>query len=192
MFSIFDIIVIKSSDFAHFKYDDLCKQFYHLLLNVIFTTTTTQIYVIAIRYWLFASKFARFHFSIHHFKSYSLSKHARWIVIVFAFFRCWLKNRYFQQYYLIAMQRHLFNHFSDFIATEIIIRIFAIIVRNTFMLMTNNSINRVKFSKVIKKTRNEFQILLHVVAFATNINSKFRSTISILQLNEIENSMIIQ
>ena len=90
------------------------------------------------------------------------------------------------------MQRHLFNHFSDFIATEIIIRIFAIIVRNTFMLMTNNSINRVKFSKVIKKTRNEFQILLHVVAFATNINSKFRSTISILQSNEIENSTMIQ
>ena len=90
------------------------------------------------------------------------------------------------------MQRHLFNHFSDFIATEIIIRIFAIIVRNTSMLMTNNSINRVKLSRVVKKVKNEFQVLLLVVALATNINSKFRSTTSVLQSSETENSMMIQ
>ena len=156
LFSIFDIIVIKSNDFAHFEYNDLCKQFHHLFLNVIFTTTITQIYVIAIRHWFFASKFARFHFSIYHFKSYNLSKHAKWIVIVSALFRCWLKNRHFQQYYLIAMQRQLFNYSSDFIATKIIIRTFVIIVRNTFMLMTNISINKMKFSKVVKKIKNEF------------------------------------
>ena len=192
LFSALDIIVTRSSDFAHSEYDDLCKQFHHLLLNVILTTATTQTYAIAIRHWFFASEFARLHFSIHHLKNYSLSKHARWIVIVFALLRCWLKNRHFQSYYLIAMQRHLSNYSSDFIATEIIIRIFAIIVRSTSMFMTNTSINKMKLSKVVKKTKSEFQMLLQIVAFATNINSKSRSTISILQSNETENSMMTQ
>ena len=90
------------------------------------------------------------------------------------------------------MQRHLSNYSNDFIATKIIIRIFVIIVRNTSMFMTNTSINKMKFSKIVKETKNEFRMLLQIAAFATNINSKSRLTISILQSNEIENSMMIQ
>ena len=77
LFFVFDIIVVKFNNFAHFKYDDICKQLHYLFLNVIITSTTTQNYVIAIRYWFFASKFARIHFSIHHFKNYNLFEHAR-------------------------------------------------------------------------------------------------------------------
>ena len=192
LFSAFDIIVTRSSDLAHSEYGDLCKQFHHLFLDVILTTAATQVYAIAIRHWFFASGFARFHSSVHHLKSYSLSEHARWIVVVFALFRCWLEDRHFQLYYLIAMQRHLSNYSSGFIATEIIVRIFAIIARSTSMLMTNISIDRVKFSRVVKEARSGFQVLLQVVAFAANINSKFRSAISVLQSSEIENSVMAQ
>ena len=105
-------------------------------------------------------------------------------MIVFTFFRCWLKNHHLQQYYLIAMQRHLFTHFNDFIATKIIMRVFVIVARNTFMLMTNNSINKMKFSNIVKKIKNEFQMLLNIVFFATNNNSKFRF-VTLIRSNEI-------
>ena len=188
----FDIIVIKSNDFAHFEYDNLCKQFHHLFLNIIITLTTTQTYVIAIRHWFFASNFARIQFSIYHFKNYNLFEHAEWIVILFAFFRCWLKKHRFQQYYLIARQRHLFANFIDFIATQIITRIFVVIARNTFMLMTNKSINKTKFTIIVKKIKNEFQLLLKIVAFVANMNSKSKFWLTIfIRSNEINDDHVM-
>ena len=54
------------------------------------------------------------------------------------------------------MQRYLFTNFNNFIATKIITRIFVVVARNTFILITNKSINKIKLFHIVKKAKNNF------------------------------------
>ncbi len=86
--SALDIIMSRSEDSAHSEYSDLGKQLHHLLLDAILTFESAKKYAQTLRRWPFLSDFARLQSSIHHLKSYSLSKHARWIIIASALLRC--------------------------------------------------------------------------------------------------------
>ena len=94
----------------------------------------------------------------------SLSEHARWTVIVPALLRCWLEIPY-----------SLSRNPNDFTATETITRTFAAVARSTSMLMTNKPIDRLGLLSVVKRARNEVQVLLKVAASAANINPRSRS-----------------
>ncbi len=137
LFSALNVILTKSSDFAHSEYADLCKQLYHLLLEVILTSTAIQSYAIAICKWLFASDFAWIQSSFHHLKSYSLLKHVRWIVMILMLLRCWLKKKHLQSYYHVALQMYITINVNDFITIKIIIWIFELMTKSTSLLMIN-------------------------------------------------------
>lgn len=137
LFSALDVILTRFSDFAHSEYTDLCKQLHHLLLKVILMSTATQSYAIAICKWLFASDFAQIQSSLHHLKSYNLLKHARWIVMISALLKCWLKKKHLQSYYHVALQMYVTVNVNDFITIEIIIRIFELMTKSTSLLMTD-------------------------------------------------------
>ena len=71
------------------------------------------------------------------------------------------------------MQRYLFTNFNDFIATKIITRIFVVVARNTFILITNKSINKMKLFYIVKKAKNDFQMLQKVIVIVANTNLRF-------------------
>jgi hypothetical protein len=69
------------------------------------------------------------------------------------------------------MQHQLIRRVNEFIATETIIEVFEFIIRSTTFLMTNNLKQRDQLMSVIKRTKDEFQMLLSVTAVVANVNS---------------------
>ena len=170
-----DIILTRPSDPAHSEYAGLCKQLHHLLLETILTAGGSTAYVAALRTWPFAPGFARIQSPLHHLKSYSLSEHARWIIVVPALLLCCLREQHIQPYYLSAVRTHLAQHPSDFTATEFITRVFAFAARSTSLLMTDELKERAQLITIVKRARSHFQILLSFAAVAANNNPRSRS-----------------
>ena len=181
LFNIFfalNIITTRLSDSAHSEYENICKMFHTFFLEIILIIANAKFYVIAIRNWFFSSNFEHLHSSLHHFKNYSLSKHARWIVIVSELLRCWIQKRNIQSHYFDATRAHCRSYFLFFIATEFIIKIYVFVVKFTNLLMSNNLIERNFFMQQIKNAKIHVQQLLDIAIFVANTNSKSRSTIS--------------
>ena len=175
LFPALDIIVTRPSDPAHSEYAGLCKQLHQLLLEAILTAQATEQYATAMKQWPFAPGFPRLQSPVHHLKSYSLSDHARWIVVIPGLLRCWLEERHLQPHYRIAMQRRLVNDEHAFTVTEMIVRVFGFVARSTSLLMTAELKGRDQLLNTIKKARSEFQMLLSVAAVAANENPRSRS-----------------
>ena len=79
------------------------------------------------------------------------------------------------------MEARLRASSEGFTATEVIVRVFAAIVRSTSPLMANSLKKRGDFDKKIKKDREGFQILLAVAAIAANENPRSRSATPVRQ-----------
>lgn len=75
--SILDILVTRSSDFAHSKYSDITKQLHFLLMNAILISQAQKSYSEQLRKFFYSSDFESLQTSIHHFDSYNLQEHAR-------------------------------------------------------------------------------------------------------------------
>lgn len=177
--SVLDIISTWFENSAHSKYSELCKLLHQLLVEIILTSAEVNAYAIVLRRWFFVSDFERLQSSLHHLKSYSLSKHARWIIIISELLQCWLKKLHLQSFYLNSVRAYLRSNSSVFIATEMITRTFALVAKFTFLLMTDNLIERDFFVHQIKSARWHFQQLLDFAAFAANVNSRSRSATSV-------------
>ena len=175
LISALDIILTRPSDPAHSEYAGLCKQLYHLLLETILTVAGATAYVTALRSWPFAPGFARIQSPLHHLKSYSLSEHARWIVIIPALLLCCLREKHVHPHYLHAVRTHLDQHSGGFTATEFITRVFAFAARSTSLLMIDELRERSEMMIVVKRARSHFQLLLSFAAVAANSNPRSRS-----------------
>lgn len=185
--SVLDIILIWSSDSAHSKYADLCKLLHQLLIEIILTSLASKFYAIILCIWSFTSEFERIQFSLHYLKSYSLSEHARWIVIVSELLRCWLEKKHVQSLFLHAVVTHLRSNSSLFIATELIIKTFALVAKSTLLLMMNNLIERDFLIQHIKTARSHFQLLFNFAASVANENSRSHSvTSACIQKDSVE------
>lgn len=173
LFFVFDIILIKFSDFAYSKYAEICKQLYHLLLNIILSFNAMQSYTVAIKIWFFVLKFSRIQFSLHHLKSYSLFEHVKWIVIMSKLLRCWLQKKDLQLNFFNVIRIHFIFHFRSnifianifiavifiadiFIAVKIIVLTFVFIAKNISLFMTNQLTNKKQLINVVKKINTNF------------------------------------
>lgn len=192
LFSALDIIVTRLSDSAHFKYAELCKQLHHLLLDIMLKSTATQEYIAVLKWWSFASEFARLQSSLHHLKSYSLLKHVRWIVMISVLLICWLKRQYCQKFYFAAMQSCLKMNRDSFIITETIVQTFDLMTRSTSFLMTDKLTDKNKLAVTVKQTWKTFQSLLKIAAVVTNSNSRSRSITSVQKSSEADAVFICQ
>lgn len=143
--SAFNIILTWLNDSAHLKYADLCKLLHQLLIKIILTSFALKFYVIVLCIWSFTSEFKWIQFFLYHLKSYSLSEHACWIMIVFELFCCWLEKKHLQSLFFHAVIIHFRSNLFIFIVTELIIKTFAFIAKFTSLLMMNNLIKRDSF-----------------------------------------------
>ncbi|KAL9036395.1 MAG: hypothetical protein Q9180_004325 [Flavoplaca navasiana] len=175
LFPALDIIRTRPSDPAHSEYAGLCKQLHQLLLDAILSPSAVELYAGVLRRWPFAPGFARVQSPIHHLKSYSLSEHARWIVVVPALLRCWLRPQHLQPLYLNSMQEAVDARNDGFTATNSIVRAFSYMARSTSLLMTDRLTERSKLLSIVKRARGEFQMLLRVAAAAADTNPRSRS-----------------
>ncbi|KAL9035756.1 MAG: hypothetical protein Q9180_004684 [Flavoplaca navasiana] len=190
LFPALDIIVTRPGDPAHSEYAGLCKQLHQLLLSAVLTPGACQSYAAAIRVWPFAPGFARIQSPIHHLKSYSLSEHARWIVVVPGLLRCWLNDNHLQPYFKKAIKEHLKADLGNrFTATETIVRIFASVARSTSMLMTDNLRSRDQLITAVKRARGGFQDLLSIAASAANYNPRSRSATPVRSTTPSQNNL---
>ena len=137
-----DVIVTRPSDPAHSEYSGLCKLFHQLLLESMLTPAGVKEYATAIQKWPFAPGYARLQSPVHHLKSYSLSDHARWIVIVPGLARCWLSEKHLQVYFLEAIRQHLRRTTNSTTATNLITKCFAKVARSTSLLMGEQVVDR--------------------------------------------------
>ena len=180
LFPALDIITTRPSDPAHSEYAGICKQLHHLLIDAILTPTASREYAIVLRSWPFAPGFARIQSPIHHLKSYSLSEHARWIVIIPGLLRCWLAEEHMRDAFLSALRAHLMRN-DGVTVTGTIVRTFASVARSTSLLMTDELKERDQLMSTIKRARSEYQTLLTLAADATKINPRSRSMTPVRQ-----------
>ena len=170
-----DIINTRPSDPAHSEYAGMCKQAHQLLLETVLTPTGINLYATVLRRWPFAPGFARLQSPIHHLKSYSLSEHARWIVVIPALLRCWLRDNFVHPYFLTAGQQYLMRYRINLTVSDYITKVFALIAKSTSLLMTDNLTQRAQFDETIKSGRQHYQSLLQIAAVAANQNPRSRS-----------------
>jgi hypothetical protein len=99
-----DIILSRPGDPAHSEYQGLTRIMHSMLLDTLLTQAAAKSYAAILRSFPFPPSWPRVQGPLHHLKSYSLSEHARWSVVVPVLLRCWLKEKHIRPY-LVQMIR---------------------------------------------------------------------------------------
>jgi len=154
--STLDIILTRSSDSAHSKYENIVKLLHSLLINTIFISVVMIKYEEQLRSFFFSSEWFKIQSSIHHLESYSFQEHARWSIIISNLLCCWLKKFHIQKKYIQAIKQVFESSIKDEVTSlDLIITFFAIIAKiNTLLMIDSLSVeDRVDFQDAIKHFR---------------------------------------
>ena len=95
-----DILLSRPGDPAHSEYKGLSNLMHSLLLDSVLTTSATRSYAALLRSFPFPPTWPRVQGPLRYLKSYSLSEHARWSVVIPVLLRCWLRESYIQPWLL--------------------------------------------------------------------------------------------
>ena len=170
-----DIILTRPADPAHSEYAGMCKHMHTLLMETMLTTAGAHRYATVLRSWPFAPGFGRLQSPIHHLKSYSLSEHGKWIIVIPGLLRCWLRAKFIQPLYLEATNAYVNRYSVGLTATEFITKVFGLVAQSTCMLMIDELTERAQLVDVVKGARSHFQVLLEFAIVAANSNPRSRS-----------------
>jgi len=132
-----------------------------MLLDTLLTQAAAKSYAAMLRSFPFPPSWPRVQGPLHHLKSYSLSEHARWSVVVPVLLRCWLKEKHIRPY-LVQMLR------KDQTQTPVhhIIQCFAAAATSNCVLMGDfiSETDRSNMDSIVSHHRLRFQRLLQLVA----------------------------
>ena len=155
-----DIILSRPGDPAHSEYNGLTRIMHTTLLQAVLTTSAVKSYVAMLRKFPFPPSWPRVQGPLHHFKSYSLSEHARWSVVVPGLLRCWLQEKHLRPYFKQIIQNEGKNPVHE------VIQCFAAAATSNCVLMGDSisQDDRSNMESIISVHREKFQALLKVVA----------------------------
>lgn len=101
-----DVIMTRAPDAAHSEYNGMAQVFHDLLMRGIMKKTSQKDYAGVLRTWKAPRGWNRLPSPIHHLKSYSLSEHARWSVIIPGLLNSWLKDAHIRPRFWNAAVMH--------------------------------------------------------------------------------------
>ena len=158
-----DVILTRPADPAHSEFNGLAKQMHTLLLRSILTTIAGKEYAAQLRQFPFPTGYSRLQSPLHHLKSYSLSDHGRWAMVIPVLLRCWLTDSHLSPRYREALQQFGLNPVWS------IVKGYAAMAKSTSCLMSDclNPLERANLGSIVKAARRHYQTLLDAAINAT-------------------------
>jgi hypothetical protein len=134
-----------------------------LLLRSILTTIAGKEYAAQLRQFPFPTGYSRLQSPLHHLKSYSLSDHGRWAMVIPVLLRCWLTDSHLSPRYREALQQFGLNPVWS------IVKGYAAMAKSTSCLMSDclNPLERANLGSIVKAARRHYQTLLDAAINAT-------------------------
>ena len=156
-----DIVLSRPGDPAHSEYQGLSSMMHNLLLEAILTPSATREYSAMLRTFPFPPSWPRIQGPLHHLKSYSLSEHARWSIVVPVLLRCWLRPEHVRSHLLTALRAYSINNPVDYVVTQ-----FAAAARSNSVLMSTvvSPDDRENMTLIVHGYRSQLQQLLAALA----------------------------
>ena len=150
----------------------LSKHFF--LMKTILTPIVDKKYIKQFCHWSFFSDYARLQSSFHHFKNYFLIEHARWSIIILAFFRLWFRKQHMQSLFLHKLKQ-LFEC-SNNVVIYTIVKCFVAMIKNNSVFMTNDltTKDRQNFDVYVRNFKLQYQQLLMNATFVFDVNFRSR------------------
>ena len=157
-----DILLSRPGDPAHSEYQGLTRIMHNLLLDTLLTPQATHAYAALLRRFPFPPNWPRVQGPLHHLKSYSLSEHARWSLVIPVLLRCWLRENHLRRPLIAVFQSH--GTPNDLITQ--IIKCFAAAATSNCVLMSEHiSVSdRENLHQIIMGHRVHLQNLLKTAA----------------------------
>jgi len=175
-----DLLITRPSDPAHSEYQGISRLMHELLMDAILTPNASREYHAQLRVFPFPPGFAKLQSPIHHLKSYSLSDHARWSIIIAPLLRCWLEISHIKPLYVAALREKLQQRVAD--VTDIavvnsVVECFAALAKNNSILMASyiSAQDRENMIPIIIKCRQMFQSLVACAAASLDKNPRSRA-----------------
>jgi hypothetical protein len=167
-----DIVLGRPGDPAHSEYNGLANMMHSLLLDTILTTAATRSYAALLRVFPFPPSWPRVQGPLRYLKSYSLSEHARWSVVVPVLLRCWLPNQHIQPWLLGILSEGGWDPVQRIVDT------YASAARSNCVLMGTSlsAQDRVNMESTIVDHRAKLQSLLSSAAASSTANTRHSRT----------------
>jgi hypothetical protein len=156
-----DLILSRPGDPAHSEYNGLTRIMHNILLDTILTPAAAKSYAAVLRSFPFPPSWPRIQGPLHHLKSYSLSEHARWSVVIAPLLRCWLKEKHIRTYLLSVLRQNQAQS-----PVHQIVQCFAAAATSNCILMGSfiSQDDRANMSSIVSDYRAKFQELLQCIA----------------------------
>jgi len=151
-----DIIMTRPGDPAHSEYNGLGRLMHEILIQAVLTTQALKSYVRTLRMFPFPKGWGRLQSPLHHLKSYSLSDHARWSIIIPGLLRSWLTERHIQPFFFNAARSHTRDPVGFIVST------YAAAAKSTSLLVSDrieSEDDRLNLHAIILRARQRFQQL---------------------------------
>ena len=180
-----DIILSFPGDPAHSEYSGQSKRLHELLIEGILSPKAVKLYASFLRTTFpFPPTFARLQSPVHHLKSYSLSDHAQWSIVIPILLACWLRDFHIQPLFLKCFRELLitdgllpFGSDNNTVVISWVIRSYALAAKSNSILMTDETkaSDSENLVDIVKEGRKAFQRLLRAAADSVNANPRSRS-----------------
>ena len=143
---------------------------HNLLLDTLLTPQASRAYAALLRRFPFPPSWPRVRGPLHHLKSYSLSEHARWSLVIPVLLRCWLRESHLRRPLVTVFQS---NGSPNDLITQIVKCFAAAATSNCVLMSEHISIrDREKIHQIIMGHRVHLQNLLKMVANSLNADPR--------------------
>ncbi|KAI1097192.1 hypothetical protein F4804DRAFT_352027 [Jackrogersella minutella] len=153
-----DLILSRPPDPAHSEYQGLTELMHSLFIDRILQESGRQSYARTLRLWPFPPGWQRLQSPLHHLRSYSLSSHARWSVIIPALLRSWLSPAHIHPHFMVESIKHKQTEQG---VVDFVVYAFATLAKSNSVLMGGkiSADDRKNLNSIVRATREVYQKL---------------------------------
>ncbi|KAM7201547.1 hypothetical protein V8F20_004775 [Naviculisporaceae sp. PSN 640] len=189
-----DVILSRPSDPAHSEYKGVTAFIHEMLIKAILTPSAVMEYARVLRSWPFPPGWTVLPSPVAYLKSYDLTAHAKWSIIIPPLLRHWLREKHINPYVWDAWKEVVEEEVrleyeeagEDFKGVEetffitSMVKVFADIARSNHTLMCNRNLQKTAFEMhdVIFYARSGYVRLCRAVATGLSENPRARSAFS--------------
>jgi hypothetical protein len=167
-----DLILTRPADPAHSEYGGLASLSHEMFVQAVLTTAAGKEYNNFLRSFPFPPGWARLQSPLHHLRSYSLSEHARWAIIIPVLLRKFLKEGHMKKHFVEAVKA------MGETPVEFVVSCYAALAKSSSILMGYHiSIaDRQNMDNIVREGRRRFQELCKAASKSINLNPKRLAT----------------
>ncbi|KAI1753016.1 hypothetical protein F4782DRAFT_95579 [Xylaria castorea] len=154
-----DLVLSRPPDPAHSEYQGMSELMHTLLIDGILADRGKSAYTRQLRVWPFPPGWERLQSPLHHLRSYSLSAHARWSVIIPGMLRSWLKPEFIHRQFLAEGCKRL--NAPEQGVVDYIVAAYAKLAKSNSVLMglKISAEDRAQIGTYVRNTRETYQQL---------------------------------